>query len=251
MGVDAVGGAGHQGDVVLAVHHFQFVHLGGQHDGDLVHLVGQLPVQHGDGEGVAHLQSVQMGEQLGAGQAAVGRDHRMGALAAHRQAGAFQMACRHLQHSVAGAVIDGQLHTDLFNGDVAHNAGAGHVQRGAVGGKAVGVVQGIRVGGDLLIEDVGGIKIGRVVGVGQAVHLLGVAVDNPGLVALVDVIADGRVEHHRKAHKENEDEQDGAGVLFHGKALCAVKKERRRVGRPRSGCFQGWLLSSCAPCASW
>ena len=115
----------------------------------------------------------------------------------------------------------------------------------------VGVVQGIRVGGDLLIEDVGGIKIGRVVGVGQAVHLLGVAVDNPGLVALVDVIADGRVEHHRKAHKENEDEQDGAGVLFHGKALYAVKKERRRVGRPRSGCFQGWLLSSCAPCASW
>lgn len=71
------------------------------------------------------------------------------------------------------------------------------------------------------------------------------------LVALVDVIADGRVEHHRKAHKENEDEQDGAGVLFHGKALYAVKKERRRVGRPRSGCFQGWLLSSCAPCASW
>ena len=71
------------------------------------------------------------------------------------------MACGHLQHGVAGAVVDGQLHPDAGNGDVAHDAGAGHVQRGAVGGKVVGVVQGIRVGGDLLIEDVGGIEIGR------------------------------------------------------------------------------------------
>ena len=50
--------------------------------------------------------------------------------AAHRQAGALQVACGDLQHAIAGAVVDGQLHTDLFNGDVAHNAGAGHIQRG-------------------------------------------------------------------------------------------------------------------------
>ncbi len=62
VGVDAVGGAGHQGDVILAVHHLEVVRLGGQYNGDLVHLVGQHPVQHRDGEGVAHLQPVQMGE---------------------------------------------------------------------------------------------------------------------------------------------------------------------------------------------
>ena len=193
MGVDAVGGAGHQGDVILAVHHLEVVGLGGQYNGDLVHLISQHPVQHRDGEGVAHFQLVQIGEQLGAGQAAVSRNDRVGAAAAHRQAGALQVACGNLQHAIAGAVVDGQLHTDLFNGDVAHNAGAGHIQRDVVAGEPVGMEQRVRVGGDLRIERICRLEIGAVVGIGQLVHVLGIGGHSTGLMQLVDVIAEGGV----------------------------------------------------------
>ena len=193
VGVDAVGGAGHQGDVILAVHHLEVVRLGGQYNGDLVHLVGEHAVQDRDGEGVAYFQLVQIGEQLGAGQAAVGRNDRVGALAAHRQAGALQVTCRHLQHAIAGAVVDGQLHTDLFNGDVAHNAGAGHIQRIFIGRKTTRKIQRVRVGGDLCIEIVCRLEIGAVIGIGQLVHVLGIGGHSAGLVQLVDVIADGRI----------------------------------------------------------
>ena len=193
MRVDAVGGAGHQGDVILAVHHLEVVRLGGQNDGDVVHLVGEHAVQHGDGKGIAHFQPVEIGEQLGAGQAAVSRNDRMGALAAHRQAGALQVACSDLQHAIAGAVVDGQLHTDLFNGDVAHNAGAGHIQRIFIGRKTTRKIQRVRVGGDLRIERICRLEIGAVVGIGQLVHILGIGGHSTGLMQLVDVIAEGGV----------------------------------------------------------
>ena len=117
----------------------------------------------------------------------------MGALAAHRQAGALQVACSDLQHAIAGAVVDGQLHTDLFNGDVAHNAGAGHIQRAFVGGKALREIQRIRVCGDLRIERICRLEIGGVVGIGQLVHVRGIGGHRAGLVPLVDIIAEGGV----------------------------------------------------------
>ena len=193
VGVDAVGRAGHQGDVVLALRHLQAVGLGGQDDGDVVHLVGEGPVQHRDGEGVAHLQLIQIGEQLGTGQAPVGRNDRVGAGTAHRQAGAFQMTGGHLQHGIAGAVVDGLLHADLFNGDVAHDAGAGHVQRALVRREPVREIQGVRVCGDLRIEGIGRFKIGGVIRIRQLIHIGGIVGHSTGLVQLVDVVADGGV----------------------------------------------------------
>ena len=123
----------------------------------------------------------------------MGRNDRVGAAAAHRQAGALQVACGDLQHAIAGAVVDGQLHTDLFNGDVAHNAGAGHIQRGVVAGEPVGMEQRVRVGGDLRIERICRLEIGAVVGIGQIVHILGIGGHSTGLMQLVDVIAEGGV----------------------------------------------------------
>jgi len=193
VGVDAVGGTGHQGDVILAFGDLQLIGLGGQHDGDFVHLVGEHPVQHGDGKGIAHLQLVEVGKQLSAGQAAVRRDDRVGRSAAHRQAGAFQMTCRHLQHAVVGAVVDGQLHADLFNGDVAHNARAGNIQRFVVAGKLIRTEEGVFVGGHLCVKGIGGVKVGAVIRIGHGVHVLRVACHRAGLVALVDVIADSGV----------------------------------------------------------
>ena len=103
------------------------------------------------------------------------------------------MACGDLQHAIAGAVVDGQLHTDLFNGDVAHNAGAGDIQRGVVAGEPVGMEQRVRVGGDLRIERICRLEIGAVVGIGQIVHILGIGGHSTGLMQLVDVIAEGGV----------------------------------------------------------
>ena len=217
MGVDAVGSAGHKGQVVLALHHLQVLYLGGQHNGDLVHLVGQHPVQHRHRKGVAYFQLVQMGKQLGTGQTPVRRDDRMGAFAAHRQAGALQMSCAGLQHRIPGAVVDGQLHVDPGNGDVAHDAGAGDVQCGVVGREPVRVVQRLRVGGNGGVEAVGGVKPHRIVRRCHAVHLLGVVGHGVGLMPPVDRIADGGVQHHRKPQKEHEDQEQGAGFVFlHG-----------------------------------
>lgn len=90
-------------------------------------------------------------------------------------------------------MVDGQLHADLFNGDVAHNAGAGHIQRAFVGGKALREIQRIRVCGDLCIEIVCRLEIGGVISVGQLVHVLGIGGYSTGLMQLVDVIAEGGV----------------------------------------------------------
>ena len=98
-----------------------------------------------------------------------------------------------LEDLLRGAVVDGQLHADLFNGDVAHNAGAGHIQRAFVGGKALREIQRIRVCGDLCIEIVGGVKVGAVIRIGHGVHVLRVACHSTGLMQLVDVIAEGGV----------------------------------------------------------
>ena len=90
-------------------------------------------------------------------------------------------------------MVDGQLHTDLFNGDVAHNAGAGDIQRGVVAGEPVGMEQRVRVGGDLRIERICRLEIGAVVCIGQLVHILGIGGHSTGLMQLVDVIAEGGV----------------------------------------------------------
>ena len=96
MGIDAVGGAGHQGAQVLPRLDLQGGHVLRLHDQDLVHLVGHHLVQHPDHKGVPLRQAVQIGEQPGAGQAPVAGQNAVGALAAGGQAGPLQMAHGHL-----------------------------------------------------------------------------------------------------------------------------------------------------------
>lgn len=129
MGIDAIGGAGHQSAQVLPGLDLQRVHLGGLYNEDLVHLVGQHLVQHPDGEGVPLHDLVQIGKQLGAGQASVAGEHAVGALAAYGQAGPVHMAHGDLQNGFGGAVVDGQGHIDIGDLDIAHNARAAEVQK--------------------------------------------------------------------------------------------------------------------------
>ena len=121
------------------------------------------------------------------------RDDRVGGRAAHRQAGALYVACGDLQHAVAGAVVDGQLHADFGDGDVTHNARAGNIQRVGVASKLIRAVERVLVGGYLCVKGIGGVKVSAVIRIGHVVHVLRVACHRAGLVALVDVIADGGV----------------------------------------------------------
>ena len=141
--VDAVGGAGHQGDIIHPLCGEQLVGLGRQHNGDLIDLIGQHPIQHRDGKAVAHLQLVQIGEQLCTGQAAVRRYDRMRSGTAHGQAAAFQMACCHLQHALIGAVVYGQLNADFGDRDIPHNARAGDVERLCIAADQIRFIKGI------------------------------------------------------------------------------------------------------------
>lgn len=103
------------------------------------------------------------------------------------------MACGDLQHAVVGAVVDGQFYADFGDGDVTHNARTGNIQRFVVAGKLIRSVEGVFVGGHLCVKGIGGVKVGAVIRIGHVVHVLRVACHRAGLVALVDVIADGGV----------------------------------------------------------
>ena len=103
------------------------------------------------------------------------------------------MACGDLQHAVVGAVVDGQLHADFGDGDVTHNARTGNIQRFVVAGKLIRAVEGVFVGGHLCVKGIGSVKVGAVIRIGHVVHVLRVACHRAGLVALVDVIADGGI----------------------------------------------------------
>src|SRR5699024_9780574 len=117
------------GDIIHAlcdVQRFNVVRKGGL---DFVHLVGHVPVQDGYGEPVSHLQLVQVGEHLGLDQSVVGGEDAVGAGAAGGQAGAQPITGSGLQLLLLGALINGQLHVDFGNADVAHHAVAQGVEQ--------------------------------------------------------------------------------------------------------------------------
>ena len=97
VGIDAVGGAGDQRTQVPALDDRQFIHFLGLHDADLVHLVGEGLVEDIQHEIVALFKLVKVSEQPCGGQAPVAGKDTVGALAADRQAGPFQMANGDLQ----------------------------------------------------------------------------------------------------------------------------------------------------------
>lgn len=63
---------------------------------------------------------VEVGEQLGSGEAPMPSEHRVRVLAAHRQGGPLQVADALAQHLVAGAVVDGKVGADRRDHDAPH-----------------------------------------------------------------------------------------------------------------------------------
>ena len=222
MGVDAVGRAGDQGAVVLALLDGQIAHLRRQDDAYLVYLVGQRLIQYLEQEEVSRHQLVQVREQPRAGQAPVAGKHAVGPLAPYGQGGPLHVAHGDLQDRVARAVVDGEGAFDLRDVDIAHDAGAGDIQAVLIElliffGKKVGVglfrqggVVGLRFAPDPVVV--------RVVHGG---HGVGVAGDGPRLVERVPIIAQRRVDQQAHAHDQHRDQEDGGQILLH--RLLAVR----------------------------
>lgn len=128
VGIDAVGCAGQQCTVVRAVNDAYVVDFVGSNNFDLIHLIGDGPVQNCNGKGVAQLHFIQFRKELGMGQAPVGGKYAVCILAAHRKRGPLQMAAGNIQHFRGNAVIHRQLHAQLLNSHIAHNAVSADVQ---------------------------------------------------------------------------------------------------------------------------
>ena len=137
------------------------------------------------------------------------------------------MPHRHLEHRLLRAVVDGQGAVDFGDLDIAHDAAAGYVQQGQV-------LLPFRFGelvGNGLLRQPGVIRAGGqpqllVILLGQAGHAFRVAGDGLGLVEGVPVIAEGGVEHDGRPRQQDDDQQDGGQVLFHG----AISLPRRAAG---------------------
>ena len=68
MGIDAVGGAGHQCAVILTLHDLQRSDFLRLHDEDLIHFIGQHLVQNAQQEDIPLSEFVQVGEHLALGR---------------------------------------------------------------------------------------------------------------------------------------------------------------------------------------
>ena len=127
--VHAIRGAGHQRDPVLALHDFQPRGVVGFNDLDPVDPVAQRLAHHVDVEVIADLHLIESGEHHGFHQASMPGDHRVGRLAADRQARPVQVPRARGQRRLRGAVVDRQVHRDLRDTNRSHHAAAGIQQR--------------------------------------------------------------------------------------------------------------------------
>ena len=92
VGIDPERGTGHQRYIVLAFLNLQQTRVRGQYRVDAVHFVGQCVAQYMDVEHIALCKLVDVRKQLGTRHAAVGRQYRVGAAAAHWQGSPYHMA---------------------------------------------------------------------------------------------------------------------------------------------------------------
>src|SRR5699024_1192406 len=123
VGVDAQRRAGDEGDEVVAVFGQERLGLVGKDGLGALDAVGEYLAEDLDGEGVADLDLVQVVEESGLGQAAVGGEHGVLGHAADGQGGALQVADALGEHGVGGAVVDREVDVDGGDAQAGHDAG--------------------------------------------------------------------------------------------------------------------------------
>ena len=107
LGIDAVGGAGQQGAVVLPFLNSDQGDVVRLYDADLIHLVGQDLIEDGECKGIPGLHAVQMGKEQGRGQAAVGGNNAVGAGTSDGQAAALKMSGGDAEDRIRCTVVTG------------------------------------------------------------------------------------------------------------------------------------------------
>ena len=128
MGVDTVGSAGDEGTQVLAGDIPQKVRFIGQDSVDLRYLIRQRFTQNIQVENISRNQLFQIGEHLLTCHAAVTGENGVGVFAAYWQRASQQVPYTTVQYLRVCAVVDGQIHLDFGNFNIAHNAASGNVQ---------------------------------------------------------------------------------------------------------------------------
>lgn len=222
MGVDAIGCTGHQRDNVLAGENCQFIDLGGEDNEDLLHLVGQNLVQNIDREGIALDDMVKVGEKPCAGQTPVTGNDGVRTCSADRQAAALNVTGSDLQHALACSVVDGQLHADIWYGDIAHDARAGDVENIIVAGDVIKIGERRVKCGKLFVVGVGFFKKPVAFVVVHFCNSLLVACNGSCLMPLIPPIRESRVKHHGDTNKKNQAKNQGSYYITFFLHRCSL-----------------------------
>ncbi len=127
MGIDAVGGTGHQGAQVLSGDADQVLGLRRKNNLYLVYFVGYYFLKDIYRKGIPYFQITEIRKEFGTGVAGVACQNGMIPLSSNGKRRFRHMAHTFGQDFFGGSVIDGQVHIYLWDTDIAHHA-AGDVQ---------------------------------------------------------------------------------------------------------------------------
>lgn len=78
MGIDTIGGAGHECDIVLVGVYCKLIHFMGEDDVDFLDLIGKHFIENGDGKAVADNELIEIGEESCGGKSTMCGEHAVG-----------------------------------------------------------------------------------------------------------------------------------------------------------------------------
>ena len=215
MGIDAVGRTGDKGAEVLPFCDLEDLHLVGIDDDDLVDLIGQGLVEDAHEEDVAQLDLIEVGEELGAGQAAMARQNAMAGRAADGKRRALDMADGDLQYGGVDAVVDRQRHLDVGDLDIAHDAAARDIQQAFVFGALVVAhhIAVVFVGqGSIVVEGVlPDVGIVDLVDLGDHLCIVG---DHLRLMQGVPIVGEAGIQQQGQPCKKDDEQKNGRDIFL-------------------------------------
>jgi len=114
----------------------------------------------------------------------------------------FEVSDRDIEDGFAGAVVDGQFHIDLGNGDIAHDAGAGDVECGFIAADIIIIDEWRIDNAQAFIIIMCTLEEFLIVAVIDFRQCFAVACDCTALDFRVPPVTDGRIEHHGESHQK-------------------------------------------------
>ena len=211
MGIDPEGRTGHQRAVILSFCDPQIGGIVGQHSVDGIHLIGQGLAQDLQVEHISMLQLIEIRKELLGRHTGMGGEDTVGTLSTHRQGCAQQMPDAHIQGFGLRAMIDGQIHPDHRDLNIAHDPIPCHVEQAVIVlsgltdrflGKGVAALGTGNQGGIIGGSSCPGLQQLGVIDLVYDLLILGMDL---GLMPLVIPIADQRVQGDAQGQQEHQD----------------------------------------------